>query len=113
MRHEVSPRHRRAVHHRRRPGLRRDDLLLADEPEATAYVIVGDLTYPVDPPTYKSYVRQLERFGGKAALLFDDFNRWFTALWQGKRLGISMSVMSVVAALVLLGIARMSERSRR
>ena len=87
--------------------------LLADEPEATAYVIVGDTAYPVDPTTSKSYVRQVERFGGKAALLFDDFNRWFTALWQGKRLGITISVLSVLAALVLVGIARMGDRSER
>ena len=87
--------------------------LLADEPEATAYVIVGDTAYPVDPTTSKTYVRQLERFGGKAAVLFDDFNRWFTALWQGKRLGITIALLSLLAALALLGIARMSHRSPR
>jgi hypothetical protein len=87
--------------------------LLADEPEATAYVIVGDTAYPVDPTTSKSYVRQLERFGGKTAVLFDDFNRWFAALWQGKRLGITIAVLSVLAALALLGIARVSDRSQR
>ena len=41
--------------------------VLADEPEATAYVIIGDTAYPVDPATSKAYRRQLERFGGKAA----------------------------------------------
>ena len=87
--------------------------LLADEPEATAYVIVGDTAYPVDPTISKTYVRQLERFGGKAAVLFDDFNRWFTALWQGKRLGITIGLLSLLAALALLGIARMSDRSPR
>jgi hypothetical protein len=87
--------------------------LLADEPEATAYVIVGDTAYPVDPTTSKSYVRQLERFGGKTAVLFDDFNRWFTALWQGKRLGITIGALSVLTALSLLGIARISNRSQR
>ena len=85
--------------------------LLADEPEATAYVIVGDTAYPVDPTISKAYMRQVERFGGKAALLFDDFNRWFTALWQGKRLGITISVLSALAAGVLLGIARVSDRT--
>jgi len=87
--------------------------LLAEEPEATAYVIVGDTAYPVDPTTSKTYVRQLERFGGKTAVLFDDFNRWFTALWQGKRLGITIALLSLLAALALLGIARMSHRSPR
>ena len=87
--------------------------LLSDEPEATAYVIVGDTAYPVDPTTSKTYVRQVERFGGKAALLFDDFNRWFVALWQGKHLGITICVLSALAAVVLLGIARASGRRHR
>ena len=58
---------------------------LAEEPGPTAYVIVGDTAYAVDPTTSKAYVRQLERFGGKTAVLFDDFNRWFASLWQGRR----------------------------
>jgi hypothetical protein len=49
--------------------------ILAEEPEATAHLIVGDTAYAVDPTMSKTYVRQLERFGGKAAVLFDDFNR--------------------------------------
>ena len=87
--------------------------LLADEPEATAYVVVGDKAYPIDPTTSKTYARQLERFGGKAALLFDDLNRWFSGLWQGKHLGITIGVLSALCAGALLGIARMSDRPPR
>ena len=70
---------------------------LAEEPEPTAYVIVGDAAYPVDPTMSKTYVRQLERFGGKAAVMFDDFNRWFASLWQGQTLGITLGALSVLA----------------
>jgi len=28
---------------------------------------------------------------GEAAVLFDDFNRWFAWLWQGKTLGITIA----------------------
>jgi hypothetical protein len=87
--------------------------LLADEPEATAYVIVGDTAYPVDPTTSKTYVRQLERFGGKAALLFDEVHRWFSGLWQGKRLGITIGALSALCAAALLGLARMSDQPPR
>jgi hypothetical protein len=80
--------------------------VLAEEPEATAYVIVGDTAYPVDPTMSKAYVRQIERFGGKAAVLFDDINRWFTRLWQGKQLGITLAALSTVGALALFAIAR-------
>ena len=54
----------------------------------------------------KAYVRQLERFGGKAAVIFDDFNRWFAGLWQGKALGVTVGWISVALAVVLFWIAR-------
>jgi len=73
-------------------------LVADDEPESTSYVIVGDAAYPVDPTRTKTYVRQLERFGGKAAVLFDDFNRWFAGLWQGKALGVTVGWISIATA---------------
>jgi len=81
-------------------------LFADDEQSATSYVIVGDSAYPVDPSRTKAYVRQLERFGGKAAVIFDDFNRWFAGLWQGKALGVTVGWISVALAVVLFWIAR-------
>ena len=81
-------------------------LVADDEPESTSYVIVGDAAYPVDPTRTKTYVRQLERFGGKAAVLFDDFNRWFASLWHGKSLGLTVIWLSAFAALCVYLIAR-------
>jgi hypothetical protein len=78
---------------------------LADEPEATAYVIVGDTAYPVDPTTSKAYQGQLERYGGKMAVVFDDINRWIAARFQGRQLGITIAVASVAAALVMYVVA--------
>ena len=46
----------------------------------------------------KPYVRQLERFGGKASVLFDQFNRWFAGLWEGRQLGITVAWITVVVA---------------
>ncbi|HEY3077100.1 MAG TPA: hypothetical protein VGJ74_18170 [Burkholderiales bacterium] len=83
-------------------------LVAEDDSESTGYVIAGDAAYPVDPTRTKTYVRQLERFGGKAAVLFDDFNRWFAALWQGKALGITVAWLSVFVALLLVAIGRKS-----
>ena len=81
---------------------------VADEPEPSAYVIIGDTAYPVDPATSKTYVRQLERFGGKASVLFDEINRWFASLWHGKRLGVTIGTLGVAGALALFLIARRS-----
>lgn len=79
--------------------------VLADEPEPTAYVIVGDTAYPVDPSTSKAYRRQLERYGGKAALLFDDINSWIAARFQGKQLGVTIAAASAAAALIIFAVA--------
>ena len=75
-----------------------------DEPQlSSSYVIV------IDPAMTKTYVRDLERFGGKAAVLFDEFNRWFAARWRGKALGVTIAWLSIVAAALLFWI---SGRSR-
>jgi hypothetical protein len=75
--------------------------LADDSQDASAYVVIGGTAYPVDPATSKAYTRQLERFGGKASVLFDDIDRWLASLWHGKRLGITIACMSACAALLL------------
>jgi hypothetical protein len=77
-----------------------------DQPQSASYVIVGDTAYAVDPTLSKTYVRDLQRFGGKAAVLFDDFNRWFASRWQGKALGVTLGWLSVFVAALLFAIAR-------
>lgn len=74
-----------------------------DEPQlSTSYVVV------IDPATTKTYVRELRRFGGNAAVLFDEFNRWFASLWHGKALGITVAWIAIAVAALLLWIRRRS-----
>jgi hypothetical protein len=54
----------------------------------------------------KQYTRDLQRFGGKAAVLFDDFNRWFAGLWHGKSLGLTIIWLSVFASGCVYLVAR-------
>jgi hypothetical protein len=56
----------------------------------------------------KPYVHQLERFGGKAAVLFDEFNRWFAGLWEGRQLGITVAWITLGLAAAILLVARRS-----
>ena len=56
----------------------------------------------------KPYVHQLERFGGKAAVMFDQFNRWFAGLWEGRQLGITVAWITVVVAGGIFSVARRS-----
>ncbi len=75
-------------------------------PETGAYVIVDGLKYPIDATATKRYVRDLERMGGKATVVFDEFGRWFMGLWQGRQLALTLACLGTVGSLALLGFAR-------
>lgn len=75
-------------------------LFVEDVPDdSLGYVVVNGTLYPLSTQDSKAYRREVERFGGKAALAFDDFNRWFAHLWQGKKLAKTVAWISVLLAL--------------
>jgi hypothetical protein len=75
-------------------------LLAEDIPDdSLGYVVVNGTVYPLATRDSKKYRREVQRFGGKAALLFDDFNRWFAERWQGKALATTVAWISVLLAL--------------
>ena len=74
---------------------------------AEAYVMVNGVAYPVDLTHSKVYVHQLRLFGGKAAVLFDDFNRWFAGLWRGKSLATTVAWTSFFVSLGVVLFARL------
>jgi hypothetical protein len=77
-------------------------LTAEDGPESAAsYAIVDGTAYPMAPGSSKVYVRDLQRFGGKAAVLFDELSRWFAGLWEGRSLGVTIACLSVAASIAL------------
>jgi hypothetical protein len=75
-------------------------LFVEDVPDdSLGYAVVDGALYPLSTQDSKAYRREVERFGGKAALAFDDFNRWFAHLWQGKKLAKTVAWISVLLAL--------------
>ena len=76
-----------------------------EEESGGSYVIANGTTYWVPAQTSKTYVRDLRRFGGHAAVLFDEFDTWFAGLWRGRTLGATIAWLSaaVAAALFLIG----------
>jgi hypothetical protein len=46
----------------------------------------GGAVYPIMPEDSRKYLRDLELYGGKAAVLTEEFKRWFVGLWHGKSL---------------------------
>ena len=68
-----------------------------DESDSVSgYRIIGDKIYPVAPA--KTYVHNLELYGGKAAVLADGINRWFEGLWYGKSLAVTIACLSIITA---------------
>ena len=75
-------------------------LFAEDVPDdSLGYAVVNGTVYPMATRDSKKYRREVERIGGKAALVFDDFNRWFGELWQGKTLAKTVAWISVLLAL--------------
>jgi hypothetical protein len=51
---------------------------------------------------------QLERLGGKFAVMSAQIGTWFDGLWVGRTLGLTLGVLTVVAVVVLLTIGRLA-----
>jgi hypothetical protein len=70
------------------------------------YVVVDGKIVAIPPGSSKTYVRELRRFGGKTAVLFDEVNRWFAGLWQGRALGVTIGWLSAAVSFALALFAR-------
>ena len=68
-------------------------------------MVVDGKSYPIAPGESKKYVRDLQQFGGKAGVLFDELNRWFAGLWRGRSLALTVGWIAVFLSvgLFLLG----------
>jgi hypothetical protein len=66
-----------------------------DLSSALGYDIAGQSVYPIMPENSKMYKHDLELYGGKAAVLADDFRRWFVGLWHGKSLAFTVAFISI------------------
>ena len=69
-------------------------------------VIYNGKSYPVPVDSDRLYLRNLEQFGGKAAVLFAQFNRWFISLWQGEALAVTVLWITIIASVAVFVLAR-------
>jgi len=58
-----------------------------------------------DPMQTKTYLHDLELYGGKANVLAAQFREWFTGLWLGRNLAYTISVLTVLVVLALRYVA--------
>lgn len=71
---------------------------------AVVYLVAGpepENPLGYDPMQTKSYLHDLELYGGKANILAVEFRDWFIGLWFGRNLAYTIAVLSVVTALAL------------
>ncbi|WP_416050953.1 hypothetical protein [Cupriavidus basilensis] len=64
----------------------------------------GDLAY--GPGWQRQYDFQLERIGGKAAVLAAEFAQWFSDLWHGRQLAFTVAILCTGIALLCFFVAR-------
>lgn len=69
-----------------------------EDEDAVGYDVAGERSYAVSPLSSKKYVHDLERFGGKSAVLADAFNRWFDGLWHGESLAYTIAFFTALTA---------------
>ena len=73
------------------------------------YVTAGEApdTIPgYDPEDTKTFLHDLELYGGKINLLTAEFMRWFAGLWQGRSLAGTIAFLSLVISAGLWFVAR-------
>jgi hypothetical protein len=46
----------------------------------------------------KQYLRQMELYGGKANVLAAELQQWFSSLWRGRRLALTVACGTVLVA---------------
>ena len=71
-----------------------------DSESVLGYEIIDGSAYPIRPEDSRMYRRDLELYGGKAAVLADDFSRWFVGLWHGKSLAFTVAGISIFISFV-------------
>ena len=76
-----------------------------DAGPAVGYVVADGKVYAIAPGESKKYRHDLELYGGKAALIADDFGNWFAGLWKGRALALTLAGISIAIAGLLFYFA--------
>ncbi len=83
-----------------------------DSSSAPSYEVIGGFIYPSTGENSKKYMHDLQLYGGKAAVLSDEFMRWFAGLWHGKSLALTVACITIFVSLGFIAAANLSSRTR-
>ena len=76
-----------------------------DSDSVLGYEIINGSAYPIRPEDSRMYRRDLGFYGGTAAVIGDDFSRWFAGLWHGKSLAFTIAGISIFISLGFFFVA--------
>ncbi len=76
-----------------------------DSTTDSAYETIGGFVYPSGGGYTKKYVHDLQLYGGKSAMLADEFMRWVTGLWHGKSLSFVVAGIAFVLSFGVFVVA--------
>jgi len=76
------------------------------------YELVNGVVHPVAPGDSKRYRHDLERYGGKMAILTDEFGNWFSGLWHGRSLAYTIGVICVALSGAIFLVATQLDSGR-
>ena len=69
------------------------------------YEISGGEVRAITADSSRRYRHELERNGGKMAVLMDDFMRWFGSLWHGRQLAYTLAFLAMAVSLLCFWVA--------
>ncbi len=78
-----------------------------DGDDVVGYVIVGGKSVPIRRGDSVQEQQQLERIGGRAAVVGVEIDHFLGSLWHGRRLAYTLAGLSVSAAFACWRIGRM------
>jgi hypothetical protein len=78
----------------------------SDLDENVQIIVVDGKTFRIPLASTKTYRRDLQRFGGNAAVLADDLERWIAGLWRGRSLAVTLAWITAFISLGLFLLAR-------
>jgi len=73
---------------------------------SSGYEVMGGNIYPTEPGNTKKYTHDLQLYGGTAAVLADEFSRWFKRLWYGKSLAFTIVCIASFLSVVIFLAAK-------
>jgi hypothetical protein len=76
-----------------------------DSDNVLGYESAGGEVYPIAPDNSKMYVHDLELYGGKAAVLANEFRYWFVGLWHGKSLAVTVACIAILISFGVFFVA--------